>query len=548
MVTENGDRDRSPIRQDDSRRSPRSDRRASRDKDRERRNRSNPTAAGGGSSKRGRNADCRVYVSNIPYEFKWQELKDIFRKEIGDVTYVELFNDESGKPRGCGIVEFGTPALASQALEKVHRFDINGRKLVVKEDRDVERDQYGYIVRGRRNDDRRDNRAFSGDRRSSTGRPMGLPGPALGLDVPRPLANFNTYGLNPQFLDSLGIRGPLTSKVFVANLDFKVDEKKLEEVFKLAGRIRDVDLARERDSKRSKGWAIIEFDHPVEAVQAISMFNNQTLYDRKMSVRLDEKDAQEGSMPSKLPEGLKSIGMSIAPGGPPVPDYQRMGPGPMGVGMGPGGPPNPQLAALGGLQGVLSLLGNLTGAPGSSGGPDLSALGGMGDRHSGPSQYGGQGGPPMGGYAPSPSSAIRERMYERKEIFGERPLDVPSDMKRSLGGGMEPYSSGSSMFVSGSSMPGPVPPPSSGLGPRGSGLTSMARPTTDSVKINNLSSHVTWQMLREKFSEIGEVRFAELTGRGGGIVRFASEREAQRAIDIMDRARYEGKIIDVTFY
>jgi len=41
-----------------------------------------------------------------------------------------------------------------------------------------------------------------------------------------------------------------------------------------------------------------------------------------MSVRLDEKDAQEGSMPSKLPEGLKSIGMSIAPGGPPVPDYQ----------------------------------------------------------------------------------------------------------------------------------------------------------------------------------------------------------------------------------
>ncbi|KAK2701658.1 hypothetical protein QYM36_019701 [Artemia franciscana] len=52
-----------------------------------------------------------------------------------------------------------------------------------------------------------------------------------------------------------------------------------------------------------------------------------------------------------------------------------MGSGPMGVGVGPGDPPNPKLAARGGLQGVSILPGNLTGAPGSSGGPDLSALG-----------------------------------------------------------------------------------------------------------------------------------------------------------------------------
>ncbi|XP_065584332.1 non-histone chromosomal protein 6 homolog, partial [Artemia franciscana] len=56
-----------------------------------------------------------------------------------------------------------------------------------------------------------------------------------------------------------------------------------------------------------------------------------------------------------------------------------MGSGPMGVGVGPGDPPNPKLAARGGLQGVSILPGNLTGAPGSSGGPDLSALGEMGN-------------------------------------------------------------------------------------------------------------------------------------------------------------------------
>ena len=35
---------------------------------------------------------------------------------------------------------------------------------------------------------------------------------------------------------------------------------------------------------KSRGHAVIEYDHPVEAVQAISMFNNQSLYDRKITV------------------------------------------------------------------------------------------------------------------------------------------------------------------------------------------------------------------------------------------------------------------------
>lgn len=46
---------------------------------------------------------------------------------------MELFVDEHDKPRGCGIVEFETPELAARAVEKMHRFDLKGRKLVVKE-------------------------------------------------------------------------------------------------------------------------------------------------------------------------------------------------------------------------------------------------------------------------------------------------------------------------------------------------------------------------------------------------------------------------------
>lgn len=52
---------------------------------------------------------------------------------VGEVAFVELFVDENDKPRGCGIVEFHSPELAQKAVEKMHRYELKGRKLVVKE-------------------------------------------------------------------------------------------------------------------------------------------------------------------------------------------------------------------------------------------------------------------------------------------------------------------------------------------------------------------------------------------------------------------------------
>lgn len=118
--------------------------------------------------------------------------------------------------------------------------------------------------------------------------------------------NFETYGLSPQFLAQLGIECPLCNRVFIANvstsanstsmdvfddvvflrqLDFKVGSLKLHEVFSLAGTVLTVDLQMDKEGK-SKGLAVVEYTHPIEAVQAISMFNGQTLYDRKMTVKM----------------------------------------------------------------------------------------------------------------------------------------------------------------------------------------------------------------------------------------------------------------------
>lgn len=70
----------------------------------------------------------------------------MFRREVGDVAFVELFNDESNKPRGCGIVEFEKAESVAIALDKMNRYELNGRNLVVKEDFGNERDKFGRVV------------------------------------------------------------------------------------------------------------------------------------------------------------------------------------------------------------------------------------------------------------------------------------------------------------------------------------------------------------------------------------------------------------------
>lgn len=91
-------------------------------------------------------------------------------------------------------------------------------------------------------------------------------------------------------------------------MDYKVDAKKLKQVFKLAGKVVSVDLATDKDGA-SRGFAVVEYEHPVEAVQAISMFDRQQLFERRMTVRLDRvPDKNEGI---KLPDGLKGIGLGL---------------------------------------------------------------------------------------------------------------------------------------------------------------------------------------------------------------------------------------------
>lgn len=83
----------------------------------------------------------------------------------------------------------------------------------------------------------------------------------------------------------------------------------------------------------------------------------------------------------------------------------------------------------------------------------------------------------------------------------------------------------------------------------GIGIRSQAvHPSSDTIVVRNLPPTVSWQSLRERFSEVGDVRYAELKGAGVAIVRFQTERDAQRAVDMMNGSRFETRIIDVSLY
>ena len=56
---------------------------------------------------------------------------------------------------------------------------------------------------------------------------------------------------------------------FVVQLDYNVTSEKLEEIFRIAGNVLNVELKMDKDTSKFRGMATVRFEHPVESVQAI---------------------------------------------------------------------------------------------------------------------------------------------------------------------------------------------------------------------------------------------------------------------------------------
>ncbi|XP_078697944.1 myelin expression factor 2-like isoform X7 [Branchiostoma floridae x Branchiostoma belcheri] len=480
-----------------------------RDRDRDRRyqpyGREGRGGGGGGRGSRGHGQDPErtVYISNIPYEMKWQDIKDLFRDKVGEVTYVEMFTDMDGKSRGCGIVEFKDKDAAKKAVDNLHKHPINGRNIIVREDSSGELQRRARIKndQGMPGGDIGGGPMGMGGGMGNMGGGMGNMGGGMGNmgggmgnmgggmgnmgggmgNMGGGMGNMGNSNVDPELMRRLN-NGDISNVVFVANLDYKVTWKKLKDIFKMAGNVLRAEIKTDNEGK-SRGHGTVTFEFPLEAAQAISMFNGQKLFDRTMVVRPDSKGPGEmGRDPGpKLPSGLSGIGAGLGPGGQPLNVHQMGsgggGGGGMGGGMGGGG------MGGGGMGGGMG--GGLGGGMGGNMGGGMGNMGGMSDL-GGNMGMGGGGG--------------------------------------MMGGGMDN---------------------NMGRGGMGGGRNRSCQ-----IFVRNLPWSFTWQMLKEKFKSCGRVMYAEIKmengkSKGCGTVRFDTPEGAQRACDMMNGIKLDGREIDV---
>jgi len=78
----------------------------------------------------------------------------------------------------------------------------------------------------------------------------------------------------------------MESKLYVGNLSYETTEDGLRTMFAKAGTVVTVDMIKDRDTGRPKGFAFITMNNQEEAEGAIKMLNEKMLDDRAIRVNI----------------------------------------------------------------------------------------------------------------------------------------------------------------------------------------------------------------------------------------------------------------------
>jgi len=80
-------------------------------------------------------------------------------------------------------------------------------------------------------------------------------------------------------------------KLFVASLDYEITEDELKKVFSPFGEIKDLHIASDRETGKSKGFAFVTFKNVKDGKKAISQLKNKELNGRKISIQESRQDS-----------------------------------------------------------------------------------------------------------------------------------------------------------------------------------------------------------------------------------------------------------------
>ncbi|KAG8057773.1 hypothetical protein GUJ93_ZPchr0002g24587 [Zizania palustris] len=174
--------------------------------------------------------EAKVYVGNLPYDIDSERLAQLF-DQAGTVEVAEvIYNRETDRSRGFGFITMSTVEEAEKAVEIFHRYDVNGRLLVV-------------------------NKAAP-----------------RGARVERAP---NQFG--PSF------------RIYVGNLPWQVDDSRLVQLFSEHGKVVDARVVYDRETGRSRGFGFVTMATQQELDDAIAALDGQSLDGRALRVNVAEE-------------------------------------------------------------------------------------------------------------------------------------------------------------------------------------------------------------------------------------------------------------------
>lgn len=238
----------------------------------------------------------QLFVGNLPYRVRWQDLKDLFRK-AGTVLRADVSLGPDNRSRGYGTVLLATAEDAGRAVDMFNGYSWQSRVLEVRLDRlpcdfdNLSNPTSGYHTPVLIN-----------------GHAQIIPGlrPPFTFAAPlspsfNPLSSFVTHIPLRNTLDEphadntippLGHDRPMTAggisrNLFVGNLPFHCQWQDLKDLFRQAGTILRADVALGQDG-RSRGFGTVVFATEFDAERAVNMFNGYEYNGRPLKVHYDK--------------------------------------------------------------------------------------------------------------------------------------------------------------------------------------------------------------------------------------------------------------------
>ncbi|RLN89069.1 hypothetical protein BBJ28_00004887 [Nothophytophthora sp. Chile5] len=171
----------------------------------------------------------RVYVGNLSWNVKWQELKD-HMKQVGTVVHAD----------GCGLVEYATLVEATNAITQLNNTELEGRLIFVREDREPEGGSISKLAK-----------RAAAPRGVGDGRQLYVGNVSSASCVCSPM--------------SWVLKTRCVSGIYVGvQLPWDTNWQQLKDLFRTVGDVERADIAEFPDG-RSRGFGIIRYTNPSHA-------------------------------------------------------------------------------------------------------------------------------------------------------------------------------------------------------------------------------------------------------------------------------------------